>query len=200
MHHHNYAMYNNYSMHVYKTFSFPFLSVTNRLIVSELQAMLDAVGGPSTIRPNDPSNPYPGLTNFSLLTHGFGNPALNTGLGVLQTYLQELLAYYEGKKSIQTPENRYMFGENVSQTSTPHLGMGSRLNPESVPSPTMHGNMSHPHHQPLQNPLLYATRHYPSGDHQETVSSSDPEGVTVEVTFKEEPVESPGTGSNSFTT
>ena len=74
--------------------------------------MLNAVGGPSNIKPNDPNNPYPGLTNFSLLTHGFGNPAIDTGLGVVQTYLQELLAFYEGRKPIH-PDNRYgVFGGN----------------------------------------------------------------------------------------
>lgn len=151
--------------------------------------MLDAVGGPSTLRPNDPTNPYPGLTNFSLLTHGFGNPAINTGLGVLQTYLQELLAYYEGKKPIPPPDtNRYnMFNsESVSQAPSP------QPNPESATN--MHGSLvqqQHYHH-PLQNPLLYATRHYPSREqHQETVTSSDPEGGIIEVTLKEEPVESP---------
>ena len=74
--------------------------------------MLNAVGGPSNIKPNDPNNPYPGLTNFSLLSHGFGNPAINTSLGVVQTYLQELLAFYDGRKPIQ-PDGRYMFGEKM---------------------------------------------------------------------------------------
>ena len=54
-----------------------------RLVISELQAMLNAVGGPSNIKSNDPNNPYPGLTNFSLLSHGFGNPAINTSLSVV---------------------------------------------------------------------------------------------------------------------
>ena len=74
--------------------------------------MLNAVGGPSSIKPTDPNNPYPGLTNFSLLTHGFGNPTINTSLGVLQTYLQELLTFYEGRKPIQ-PDGRYMFNEKL---------------------------------------------------------------------------------------
>ena len=75
--------------------------------------MLNAVGGPSNIRPNDPHNPYPGLTNFGLVTHGFGNPAINTSLNVLQTYLQELLAYYEGRKPIPPQDSgRYNFGAN----------------------------------------------------------------------------------------
>ena len=72
--------------------------------------MLNAVGGPSNIQPQDPSNPYPGLTNFSLLTHGFGNPTINTSLDVLQTYLQELLMFYEGRKPIQ-PDSRYVLNE-----------------------------------------------------------------------------------------
>ena len=161
--------------------------------MSELQAMLDAVGGPSNIQPNDPNNPYPGLTNFSLLTHGFGNPTLNTSLGVLQTYLHELLAYYECRKSIQTPDNRYnIFGDGLPQTATSassssqSIGMGSGLGPESI---AMHGNLP-PHHHPLQNPLMYVTRHCP-GVHQESVSSSNSEGVAVEVALKEEPVDSP---------
>ena len=74
--------------------------------------MLNAVGGPSNIKPNDPNNPYPGLTNFSLLTHGFGNPTISASLGVVQTYLQELLTLYEGRKPIQ-PDSRYAFGDKV---------------------------------------------------------------------------------------
>lgn len=169
--------------------------VAPRVIVSELQAMLDAVGGPSNIRPNDPNNPYPGLTNFSLISHGFGPPSLNTGLGVLQTYLQELLAYYEGKKPIQAPDSRYtLLCENTSQASPPPPpphGMGTGLNTDTA----MHGNLPQHHHNPhhpLQNPLLHATRHYPSNSSQEPVISSE-EGVAVDVTFKEEPVESPKT-------
>ena len=71
-----------------------------RLVISELQAMLNAVGGPSNIKSNDPNNPYPGLTNFSLLSHGFGYPANNTRLSVVQTYLQELLAFYDSQKPV----------------------------------------------------------------------------------------------------
>ena len=159
--------------------------------------MLDAVGGPSTLRPNDPSNPYPGLTNFGLLSHGFGNPAINTGLGVLQTYLQELLAYYEGKKPIQPLDtNRYnMFSnESISQASSPQTSQESAAATSMHGGPSSLGHQQYHHHQhTLQNPLLYATRHYPSAEHQETVttSSSEAEGGTVEVTLKEEPVESP---------
>ena len=91
------------------------ISSSCSLIVSELQAMLNAVGGPSNIRPNDPNNPYPGLTNFGLVTHGFGNPAINTSLNVLQTYLQELLAYYEGRKPIPPPDSgRYGFSAGAA--------------------------------------------------------------------------------------
>ena len=74
--------------------------------------MLNAVGGPSNIKPTDPNNPYPGLTNFSLISHGFGNPAINTSLDVLQNYLQELLSLYEGRKPIQ-PDNRYMYNDKL---------------------------------------------------------------------------------------
>ena len=158
--------------------------------------MLDAVGGPSNIRPNDPANPYPGLTNFSLITHSFGTPALNTGLGVLQTYLQELLAYYEGKKPIQPPENRYggVLGESSNSPQTPsHAGSVDAMHGASHPQQHPHHPPHHPHgHHPLQNPLLHATRHYSSTDGQEAVSSTDTERISVEVAaFKEEPVASP---------
>lgn len=79
--------------------------------------MVNAVGGPSNIRPNDPNNPYPGLINFSLLTHGFGNPTINTSLNALQTYLQDLLGYYEGTKPLQS-DTRYMFANDKVSTPT----------------------------------------------------------------------------------
>ena len=82
--------------------------------------MLNAVGGPSNIRPNDPNNPYPGLTNFSLLSHGFGNPTINTSLNVLQTYLQELLAFYEGRKPLPPQDNRYVY--STSNHKVPSTG------------------------------------------------------------------------------
>lgn len=63
--------------------------------------MVNAVGGPSNIQPNDPQNPYPGLTNFALHTHGFGNPTINASISVVQTYLQELLLFYEGRRPVQ---------------------------------------------------------------------------------------------------
>ncbi|KAL5456992.1 hypothetical protein EMCRGX_G034222 [Ephydatia muelleri] len=72
-----------------------------QLILSEFQAMVNAVGGPSNIQPNDPQNPYPGLTNFALHTHGFGNPTINASISVVQTYLQELLLFYEGRRPVQ---------------------------------------------------------------------------------------------------
>ena len=97
-----------YILHLHGFSIYP--SPSSRLVISELQAMLNAVGGLSNIKSNDPNNPYPGLTNFSLLSHGFGNPAINTSLSVVQTYLQELLAFYDGRKPIQA-DNRYvMFG------------------------------------------------------------------------------------------
>ena len=169
--------------------------------MSELQAMIDNAGGPSNIRPSDPNNHYPGLTNFSLLTHGFGNPVVNSSLGVLQTYLQELLAYYEGIKPITVPERRYStFGEKGSNCAS---GGGSGgMGPDSVGM--QHGNL--PMHSAgmasngiHQNPLLYATRHYPNGGgdgrNRRCADSRDPmmedgDGdVMVEVTLKEEPVD-----------
>jgi hypothetical protein len=116
----------------------PSLTRSHRLVISELQAMLTAVGGPSNIRANDPNNPYPGLTNFSLLSHGFGNPAINTSLTVVQTYLQELLAFYDGRKPVQ-PENRFSTfgGENV------HLGAGQFVN--GLPHPVYAVQNTDPH-------------------------------------------------------
>jgi hypothetical protein len=105
-----------------------------QLVISELQAMLNAVGGPSNIKSNDPNNPYPGLTNFSLLSHGFGNPAINTSLSVVQTYLQELLAFYDGRKPIQ-PENRYaMFGGDKVHGPLPN-GMAHPTYANAMPGP-----------------------------------------------------------------
>ena len=76
--------------------------------------MLNTVGGPNNIAPSDPNNPYPGLTNFSLLTHGFGNPTISTSMGVLQNYLQELLAFYEERKPIQ-PDNTHLYSSDKLQ-------------------------------------------------------------------------------------
>ena len=78
--------------------------------------MINAVGGPNNIRPTDPNNPYPGLTNFSLITHGFGNPAMDTMFSVVQTYLHELLAIYEGRVPIQANP----------QSGSSHSSSGSR--------------------------------------------------------------------------
>lgn len=103
-----------------------------QLVISELQAMLNAVGGPSNIKSNDPNNPYPGLTNFSLLSHGFGNPAINTSLSVVQTYLQELLAFYDGRKPIQ-PENRYAVFSGEKPLSN---GMAHPAYAGPIPIPT----------------------------------------------------------------
>ena len=90
---------------------------THRLVISELQAMLNAVRGPSNINTGDHSNPYPGLTNFSL-----GNSAINTCLTVVQTYIQELLAFYDGHKPIR-PESQFStFGGN--QMHSGHLVNG----------------------------------------------------------------------------
>ena len=60
--------------------------------------MVDTVGGPTNLRPDDPSNPYPHLTNFSLLSHGFGIPNISAVLSVIQNYFNELLAVYDGGK------------------------------------------------------------------------------------------------------
>ena len=55
--------------------------------------MVDIVGGPINFRPNDP---YPGLTNFSLISHGFGNPSISVVLSLVKTYFQELISVCEG--------------------------------------------------------------------------------------------------------
>ena len=86
--------------------------------------MVNAVGGPSNISPSDPTNPYPGLVNFSLITHGFGNPAINACLSAVQTYLKDLLNYYEGTKPIQ-PDPRCRYPDNrlsssLANTSKPY--------------------------------------------------------------------------------
>lgn len=70
------------------------------MIISELQAMIKAVGGPSSVSVTDPDNPYPGLTKFSLLSHGFGNPTINIALNSVQAYLQALLSIYKQKQTI----------------------------------------------------------------------------------------------------
>ncbi len=68
----------------------------------------------SSTSPNDPSNPYPGLSNFGMITHSFGNPAINASLSAVQTYLNSLLAYYEGAKPIQPdPMCRYQLDSRL---------------------------------------------------------------------------------------
>lgn len=49
--------------------------------------------------PLDPSVQRP-LTTFSLVTHGFGSPALAAAVDVFQTYLTEMLKYYEKNSSM----------------------------------------------------------------------------------------------------
>jgi hypothetical protein len=71
-----------------------------QVLIQELQAMINTVGGPSNLSPSDPSNPYKGLTNFSLISHGFGNPNISTVLSVVQTYFNELLKVYEGHRTM----------------------------------------------------------------------------------------------------
>ena len=116
---------------------------THSLVISELQAMLNAVGCPSNIKASDPNNPYPGLTNFSLLTHGFGNPAINTSLTVVQTYLQELLAFYDGRKPVQ-PEARFsMFGGDKVHGAPFVNGMPHPAYPCPMSVPSMDPRASH---------------------------------------------------------
>lgn len=96
--------------------------------------MVDTVGGPNNLRPDDPCNPYPGLTNFSLLSHGFGNPNISTSLSVVQNYFSELLKIYEGSKGMEfsTQNSSGSFpgcgappsGSNYSSTVPPLLNQG----------------------------------------------------------------------------
>jgi hypothetical protein len=131
-----------------------------QLVISELQAMLNAVGGPSNIKANDPSNPYPGLTNFSLLSHGFGNPAISSSLTVVQTYLQELLAFYEGRKPVQ-PENRFAtFGSDTVHGAAPfvngmphHAYAGQMVVPNPDPHSAHHSHsVSTMKQEPISSP------------------------------------------------
>ncbi len=69
----------------------------------------------SNTNPNDPTNPYPGLSNFGLITHNFGNPTINASLSTVQTYLKNLLAYYEGAKPVQPdPLCKYQLDNRLS--------------------------------------------------------------------------------------
>lgn len=143
---------------VVKAGDFPSSPLITRILLTEFQGMVDAVGGPNTIRPSDPNNPYPGLTNFSLITHGFGNPALSTAISQVQMYLSELLAIYEGRTAVR-PESKcpggtyrdsnpyshhgggrgYMFGEQVAMSSASaaalQCGLGGTLKQEPREGP-----------------------------------------------------------------
>lgn len=155
------------------------------LIVSELQAMLNAVGGPSNIRPNDPNNPYPGLTNFGLVTHGFGNPAINTSLNVLQTYLQELLAYYEGRKPIPPPDGG-RYGFTTTGTGGGSLGHGAAPPAGDI----LHGpGGAYPTGQ--QTEVVSGSRpaQLPSSDVAITGESRSRELMNVGVVLKQEPAD-----------
>ncbi len=56
------------------------------------------------------------LTNFSLITHGFGAPALTAAVDVFQQYLTEMLKYYE--------KNYPMFIATTSTSSIKNGGGG----------------------------------------------------------------------------
>ena len=98
-----------------------------RVLIQELQAMVDTVGGPNNLRPDDPCNPYPGLTNFSLLSHGFGNHNISSALSVIQSYFNELIGVYEGNKS--TAMNSQL---SPSPTTMPGKKRRRRQGEESV--------------------------------------------------------------------
>lgn len=56
------------------------------------------------------------LTNFSLITHGFGSPALTAAVDVFHQYLTEMLKYYE--------KNYPMFIATTSTSSSIKNGGG----------------------------------------------------------------------------
>ena len=74
-----------------------------RTLVGELQSILSGPSAsPSALRPTDAHNPSPGLSHFSLITHGFGPSTIESSLSVLQTYLDDLMKVYEGKEPPST--------------------------------------------------------------------------------------------------
>ena len=74
-----------------------------RTLVGELQSILSGPSAaPSGLRPTDANNPSPGLSHFSLITHGFGPRTIESSLSVLQTYLDDLMKVYEGKEPAST--------------------------------------------------------------------------------------------------
>lgn len=111
-----------------------------RVLLSEFQAMVDAVGRPSNLSPNDPSNPYPGLTNFNLISHGFGNPSISTAVSVIQNYLLELSKIYErpnsdkpsfdvnnGMATVLPAKHPVVMGNSSSSHSNQHRGYAPQL-------------------------------------------------------------------------
>ena len=112
--------------------------IFHSVLLSELQAMVDTVGGPTNFRPDDPSNPYPGLTNFSLISHGFGNPSISAVLSLVKTYFQELISVYEGRnhqssfptstssyvnRGVPTPNHHGIYGHNCFPQNDTHPGI-----------------------------------------------------------------------------
>jgi transcription factor AP-2 alpha/beta len=65
--------------------------------------------------PLDP-NVQRSLTNFSLITHGFGAPALSAAVDIFQQYLAEMLKYYE--------KNYPMFIATTSTSSSTSIKNG----------------------------------------------------------------------------
>lgn len=87
--------------------------------MAELQSVLSGPSAtPSSLRPTDPHNPTPGLSHFSLITHGFGPRTVDSSLNVLQTYLDDLISVYEGKEPMQSRHIQQM--PMHTQTDRPH--------------------------------------------------------------------------------
>lgn len=93
-----------------------------RTLVAELQSILGGPSAsPSSLRPTDAHNPNPGLSHYSLITHGFGPRTIESSLSVLQTYLDDLIKVYEGK---EPPSTRHQQQQHIPMhtqtTERPH--------------------------------------------------------------------------------
>ena len=65
------------------------------------------------------------LTHFSLITHGFGSPAIVAVLNSFQNYLSEMLKYYE--KSFSSSSSLSTSSSSTSSSSS-NIGMNGQLN------------------------------------------------------------------------
>lgn len=92
-----------------------------RTLVTELQDVLSGPSAsPSALRPTDTSNPSPGLSHFSLITHGFGPRTIDSSLSVLQTYLDDLMKVYEGKEPPSSKHQQQHIPMHTQTMERPH--------------------------------------------------------------------------------